>query len=179
MKHCWVVWYSWKCEELTFPGFQVKSLQSPVWADFEQGFETNPLCFILFRTFFIFISKNSHEIFWPQSAKLAIAPFKTEIDWKLTIWVRRGEFYLFAPLKSKIVSFQSISDLNGAIASLADWGQKISFEFFEIKLKKFRKSIKHKGLVSNTCWKSAPRQGLFAALDLRSLTLWRSPQYYL
>ena len=32
-------------------------------ADFEQGFETNPLCFILFRNFFIFISKNSNEIF--------------------------------------------------------------------------------------------------------------------
>ena len=32
-------------------------------ADFEQRFETNPLCFILFRNFFIFISKNSHEIF--------------------------------------------------------------------------------------------------------------------
>ena len=32
-------------------------------ADFEQRFETNPLCFILFRNFFICISKNSHEIF--------------------------------------------------------------------------------------------------------------------
>ena len=70
---------------------------------------------------------------------------------------------------SNIVSFQSISDLNGAIASLADWGQKISCEFFEIKMKKFRKSMKHKGLVSNPCSKSAPRQGLSAALDLRSL----------
>ena len=67
-------------------------------ADFEQGFETNPLCFILFRNFFIFISKNSHEIFWPQSAKLAIAPFKSEIDWKLTIWVPRGAKKEFLPL---------------------------------------------------------------------------------
>ena len=67
------------------------------------------------------------------------------------------------------MSFQSISDLNGAIASLADWGQKISCEFFEIKMKKFRKSMKHKGLVSNPCSKSALREGLFAALDLRSL----------
>ena len=32
-------------------------------------------------------------------------------------------------LRSKIVSFQSISDLNGAIASLDDSGQKISCEF--------------------------------------------------
>ena len=66
-------------------------------ADFEQGFETNPLCFILFRNFFIFISKNSHEIFWPQSAKLAIAPFKSEIDWKLTILDSRGEKSTFPP----------------------------------------------------------------------------------
>ena len=58
----------------------------------------------------------------------------------------------------QIVSFQSISDLNGAIASLADWGQKISCEFFEIKMKKFRKIMKHKGLVSNPYSKSAPRQ---------------------
>ena len=72
-------------------------------------------------------------------------------------------------LRSKIVSFQSISDLNGAIASLADWGQKISCEFFEIKMKKFRKSMKHKGLVSNPCSKSAPREGLSAPLDSRSL----------
>ena len=69
------------------------------------------------------------------------------------------------------MSFQSISDLSSAIASLADWGQKISCEFFEIKMKKFRKSMKHKGLVSNPCSKSAPRQGLSAALDLRSLKL--------
>ena len=67
------------------------------------------------------------------------------------------------------MNFQSISDLNGAIASLADWGQKKSCEFFEIEMKKFRKSMKHKGLVSNSCSKSAPRQGLSAALDLRSL----------
>ena len=75
----------------------------------------------------------------------------------------RGES-IFAPLRSKIVSFQSISDLNGAIASLADWGQKISCEFFEIKMKKFRKSMKHKGLVSNPCSKSAPRQGFVGIL---------------
>ena len=55
-------------------------------------------------------------------------------------------------------SHQPISDLNGAIASLVDWGQKISCEFFEIKMKKFRKSMKHKGLVSNPYSKSAPRQ---------------------
>ena len=42
------------------------------------------------------------------------------------------------------MSFQSISDLNGAIASLSDWDQKISCEFFEIKMKTFRKSMKHK-----------------------------------
>ena len=62
------------------------------------------------------------------------------------------------------MSFQSISDLNGAIASLADWGQEISCEFFEIKMEKFRKSMKHKGLSSNPCSKSAPRQGLSAEL---------------
>ena len=44
---------------------------------------------------------------------------------------------LFVHGASKIRSFQSISDLNGAIACLADWGQKISCEFFEIKMKKF------------------------------------------
>ena len=71
---------------------------------------------------------------------------------------------VFPRLGTQIVSFQSISDLNGAIASLADWGNKISCEFFEIKLKKFRKSMKHKGLVSNPCSKSAPRQGLSAEL---------------
>ena len=38
--------------------------------------------------------------------------------------------------RTNIVSYQSISDLNGAIASLAEWGQKISCEFFEIKVKK-------------------------------------------
>ena len=75
------------------------------------------------------------------------------------------------------MNFQSISDLNSAIASLADWGQKISFEFFEIKLKKFRKSIKHKGLVSNSCSKSAPRQGLSAALGLRSL-IWNENAWF-
>ena len=63
----------------------------------------------------------------------------------------------FVIWKSKIVSFQSISDLNGAIASLADWGQKISCEFFEIKMKKVRKSLEHKGLASNPYSKSAPR----------------------
>ena len=42
------------------------------------------------------------------------------------------------------MSHQSISDLNGAIASLADWDQQISCEFFEIKMKTFRKSMKHK-----------------------------------
>ena len=57
--------------------------------------------------------------------------------------------------QTQIVSFQSISDLSGAIASLADWGQKISCAFSEIKMEKFRKSIKHKGLVSNPCSKSA------------------------
>ena len=67
------------------------------------------------------------------------------------------------------MSHQSISDLNGAIASLVDWGKKISCEFFEIKVKKFRKIMKYKGLVSNPSSKSAPREGLFAALDLRSL----------
>ena len=57
------------------------------------------------------------------------------------------------------MSFQSISDLNSAIASLADWGHKISWEFFEMKMKKFRKCMKHKGSISNPCSKSAPRQG--------------------
>ena len=69
------------------------------------------------------------------------------------------------------MSFQSISDLNGAIASLADWGQKISCEIFEIKMKKFRKSMKHKGLVSNPCSKSAPRLPRHPIRTLRS-TLW-------
>ena len=55
---------------------------------------------------------------------------------------------------TKIVSHQSISNLNGAIARLANWDQKISCEFFEIKMKKFRKSMKHKGLVSNPYSKS-------------------------
>ena len=45
---------------------------------------------------------------------------------------------------TKIMSHQSISDLNSAIASLADWGQKISSKFVELKMKKFRKSMKHK-----------------------------------
>ena len=49
---------------------------------------------ILFQTFFIFISKLSHEISWPQSAKLAIAPFKPEIDWKLTILRAGHERYI-------------------------------------------------------------------------------------
>ena len=62
------------------------------------------------------------------------------------------------------MSFQSISDLNGAIASLADWGQKIWCEFFEIKIKNIRKIMKHKGLVSNPCSKSAPRQGFVGIL---------------
>ena len=37
-----------------------------------------------------------------------------------------GECTFAPPLRTNIVSFQSISDLNGAIASLADWGLKIS-----------------------------------------------------
>ena len=66
--------------------------------------------------------------------------------------------------RTKIVSFQSISDLNGAIASLADWGQKISCGFFEIKMKKVRKHMKHNGLGSNPCSKSAPIQGFVGIL---------------
>ena len=62
------------------------------------------------------------------------------------------------------MSFQPISDLNGAIACLADWVQKISREFFEIKMKKFRKSMEHKGLVSNSCSNSASRQGFVGIL---------------
>ena len=62
------------------------------------------------------------------------------------------------------MSFQSISDLNGAIASLADWNQNISCEFFDIKMKKVRKSMKHKGLVSNPCSKSASRHGFVGIL---------------
>ena len=51
-------------EELIFPGFSGKIPTKPcLGAVFEQGFETNPLCLILFRTFFIFISKIPHEIF--------------------------------------------------------------------------------------------------------------------
>ena len=43
------------------------------------------------------------------------------------------------------MSFQSISDLNGAIAYLDLCGQTFSCEFFEIKMGKFCKSMKHKG----------------------------------
>ena len=77
------------------------------------------------------------------------------------------------------MSFQSISDLNGAIASLADWGQKISREFFEIKMNKVRKSLKHKGLVSNPCSKSAPRQGFVGILpeNLKMSTLQHFQEY--
>ena len=38
-------------------------------------------------------------------------------------------------------------------------------------MEKFRKSVKHKGLVSSRCSKSASGEGLFAALDLRSLKM--------
>ena len=46
---------------------------------------------------------------------------------------------LIEPRRTRFVSFQSISDLSGAIASLADCGPQISCEFFEIKMEKFRK----------------------------------------
>ena len=64
---------------------------------------------------------------------------------------------LFFPGKkscgTKIVSHQSISNLNGAIARLANWDQKISCEFFEIKMKKFRKSMKPEGGLLEKCSK--------------------------
>ena len=53
------------------------------------------------------------------------------------------------------MSFQSISNLNGAIASLAGWEQKMPCKFFEIKMSKFRKTMKQKGLISNSFSKSA------------------------
>ena len=54
---------------------------------------------------------------------------------------------------TQIVSHQSISNLNGAIARLAHWDQKISCGFFEIKMKKFRKSMNHGGGLLEKCSK--------------------------
>ena len=58
------------------------------------------------------------------------------------------------------MSFQSNSDLNGAIACLDLGGQNISGECFAIKMEKWRKSMKHKGQSQKFAQKQAPRQGL-------------------
>ena len=58
------------------------------------------------------------------------------------------------------MSFQSIPDLNGAIACLDLSGQNISGECFEIKMEKCRKSMKYKGQSQIFAQNRLPRQGL-------------------